>query len=160
MDRQPDLFLDLSVTLDGVPCKVVAVLPEAATVQLPELPERAKRDEVLDSLDRRRADYLERIRTGMRQLLLARQELVARFGCWARDGVAESVAFVTADDARRLFESWNPDGSINRNFLGAVFRGGWRALPGRRVQSATTGSHAREIKCWHLSPTTRSSYER
>ena len=118
---------------------------------LPAPSEQAKRDAVLTGLEAQRRRFLEDLRRAMRLLLLERREAVARTGSWRTEaGTLERDVWVSADDVRRVFESWNPPAAINRNFLGAVFRGGWAALEHRRVLSTTPGSHANELKCWTL----------
>lgn len=112
--------------------------------------EVAERDHALASLEERRGAYLKLIRAAMGRLYGERVYAVRHgIGWWDRDGSAEAVAWVSADDARRYFEALNPPAELSRNFLGQVFReAGWVALPGRRILSTTPGSHANELKCW------------
>ena len=112
--------------------------------------EAAARDDVLDAMELARASYLDQVRRAMTRLFWERHEQVRRAGYWMHGTARESIAWVSADDARTHFEILRPPADLNRNFLGAVWRGGWKALPNRRVQSATPGSHANELKVWTL----------
>lgn len=115
--------------------------------------EQALRDQALERLEAERADWLTRIRQAMRVLFFERREAVLRDGGWDGPVGREADPWVSADDARRWFEDRDPPTSINRNFLGAVFRlRGWRPLLGRRILSATAGSHANELKLWTFYP--------
>lgn len=102
------------------------------------------RDSILDRMEASEARQvlLERLRGEMRVLFHARDTSVE----WKRD---HGYAFVTATDARELLESWQdvpPADELNRNFLGALFRVGWRAIG--MQPSGTPGSHGRRELRW------------
>lgn len=59
-------------------------------------------------------------------------------------------AYVTPDEARQKFESWDPPSSddLSRNFLGALWlRGHWQKT-GQTIHSETPNSHGNELDCW------------
>lgn len=79
-----------------------------------------------------RAEYLIRVRAAMRRLYRARYADVGE------------RATVTPDDARRVFEAMGPPKSLNRNFLGGVFRErGWEIVG--TYASQTRGSHGNRL---------------
>jgi len=104
----------------------------------PPNPEMDIRDDIIEDLAMRRSDYLRRIRRAMVELYEKRATRMA-------------VAYVTADDARRAFESWNPPEpeKLSRNFLGAVFKtSDWEPIG--QYHSRTEGSHANRLVRWRL----------
>lgn len=67
-----------------------------------------------------------------------------------RSVVSETVAFVTADDARRIYDAsrFPKEYSANHTFFGSIFRGNdWHAT-GHRVPSLHPANNARSIMCW------------
>lgn len=95
-----------------------------------------KKERILATLAVVRKDYLERIRTEMVALYLKRSEEMGD-------------PYVTADDARKVFESWEPPEDLSRNFLGATFKTkDW--APCGLYLSSTEGSHANRLLRWKL----------
>ena len=109
----------------------------------PENPERLVADGVLDQHNRYRASLLDWLRGHMRSLYAQRLQSQGR-----------GLAFVTADDARRILDADErvpgPD-RLNRNFLGALFvkGAGWEAT-GEYTHSQTPGSHGNRLCCWRF----------
>ena len=103
--------------------------------------ELTERDRILDNLEERRAEWVTKLRELMRNLYSAR--LVVR-------GWPAPDVYVTTDDARKLFESWDVPSAdeVSRNFMGALFRGekGWKAVG--FVNSTVAGSHGNLIRKW------------
>ncbi|MDI7267500.1 MAG: hypothetical protein QME96_05860 [Myxococcota bacterium] len=102
------------------------------------------RDSILDRMEASevRRVLLERLRQEMRGLYRDRDTSVE----WKEK---HGYAFVTATDARERLESWSdvpPQEELNRNFLGGLFRGGWRAIG--MQPSGTAGSHGRRELRW------------
>lgn len=62
--------------------------------------------------------------------------------------------FVTADDARNLYEGSNfpPEYAENRTFFGSIFRGKEWEATGDRVPSLHPSNNARSIMCWRPAP--------
>lgn len=80
-----------------------------------------------------------------------RKALYALYESRLRSG---DVRFVTADDARRLYEgsAFPKEYSENRTFFGSIFRGkAWEAT-GDRVPSLHPANNARSIMCWRPAP--------
>lgn len=117
----------------------ISTLPLFRPEPPPPSPEEA-RDAVLDTLDRKRRGYLAKLRTEMELLY------------WKRHRVDPDTAFVTADDAREVFEAWPgiPDADeLSRNFLGSLFRGRrWTEVGTAR--SRTPGRNASLVRKWAL----------
>lgn len=102
------------------------------------------RDSILDRMEASEARQvlLERLRGEMRALFHARDSSEA----WKAE---HGYAFVTATDARELLESWSdvpPAEELNRNFMGGLYRRGWRAIG--MQPSGTAGSHGRRELRW------------
>ena len=62
--------------------------------------------------------------------------------------------FVTADDARNLYEGSNfpEEYAENRTFFGSIFRGKEWEATGDRVPSLHPSNNARSIMCWRPTP--------
>ena len=93
----------------------------------------------MDTFEHLRAGWLIAIRAAMKQTWLERCK---KYG---------PSAYVTADDARKVFEAIpdvpGPD-RLSRNFLGAVFMPKRWVWTGGWTKSTTKGSHANPLKCW------------
>jgi hypothetical protein len=65
-----------------------------------------------------------------------------------------AVAYVSADDARTLYEGSNfpPEYAANRTFFGSIFRGNDWEPTGERIQSTHPSNNARSIMCWRPAP--------
>lgn len=113
-------------------------------LQLPRTEEWRVGDQILANMEMEelRSAYLKALRSEMHDLWQRR----------ARDPAVEEPT-VCADDARRIFESWDPPSSdrLDRNFLGQLFRtGNWRKVGYTR--SRTDGSHGNLIAEWEPVP--------
>ncbi len=101
--------------------------------------EQQKKDQVMDMFEQKRKHWLTIIRLAMRQTWMERR---AKYGI---------DAYVTADDARKVFEAI-PDvpgpERLSRNFLGAVFAPKCWEFTGKYHKSETEGSHRNDLKCW------------
>lgn len=78
----------------------------------------------------------------------SRGEWLDRIRALARELHATLGRPISADDLRRVMRQHpglEPPGD-NRNAMGAVFRGGWRAVG--MIQSETPGSHGRIVRTW------------
>ncbi|MDH5761049.1 MAG: hypothetical protein OEZ65_15915 [Gemmatimonadota bacterium] len=105
------------------------------------------RDSILDRMeaDEARGTLLDRLRGAMLLLYAARQ----RDPEWLANHAKHGRAYVTATDAREELESWPdvpPAEQLNRNFMGGLFRKGWRAVGFH--PSGTNGSHGRREMMW------------
>lgn len=103
-------------------------------------PELAKRDQGMAIAAESKSPILDWLRVAIRNRW---KDLVKR-------GLRD---YVTADDARILLEIAFDDGRFERpqgkfNFMGSVFRKGWRKVPGEKHQSETDGSHGNDIYRW------------
>jgi hypothetical protein len=65
-------------------------------------------------------------------------------------GVDEGGPFVTADDARRIYDGsrFPKEYSENHTFFGSIFRGNDWKPTGQRVPSLHPANNARSIMCW------------
>lgn len=101
--------------------------------------EQQKKDQVMDMFEHKRKHWLTIIRLAMQQTWMERR---AKYGI---------DAYVTADDARKVFEAI-PDvpgpERLSRNFLGAVFAPMCWEFTGKYHKSETEGSHSNDLKCW------------
>ena len=98
-----------------------------------------KAQQVLDGFEYSRGEYLDMIRAGLRIVWKHRFDEVGH------------DAYVTADDARAIFEAIpNVPGPkrLSRNFLGQVFRTDEWEWTDQYVKSKTPGLHGNPIKCW------------
>lgn len=102
-------------------------------------PELDSRDAVLKQHEQNYASILDYLRGCLKLIYVRNREI-------------DGESFVTADDARRIFENAIRSGRFVRphsmNFMGQLFKTkDWR-FTGQRVKSQTPGSHANELKCW------------
>ena len=100
------------------------------TVQL----ELKARDRILESLESTHGSVLNALRT---ELKVIYENRVITYG--------EDVAFVTADDARRILRGWEVKAG---NWMGSLFRDGKWEFAGEYHLSTTPGSHGNTIKRW------------
>ena len=109
------------------------------TLPLFSRPEEEKADATLRDFERRDTAWLDALRDELRKLYAAR---VNRLG--------EAMAYVTADDARRMMDRdprLRPPAGTSNNALGALFRTqGWEKLG--YTKSTTEGSHGNLIAQW------------
>lgn len=116
----------------------------ADQLRLPVTEEWRVGDRILTNMkeEELRQAYLKALRKEMHDLWMRR----------ARDPDVDDPT-VCADDAREVFESWDPPSPdrLNRNFLGQLFRdGNWRKVG--HTRSRTDGSHGNLIAEWEPVP--------
>ena len=108
-------------------------------VRVRTLTEQQKKDQVMDTFEHKRKEWLTIIRLAMRKTWIERRD---KYG---------PDAYVTADDAREFFEAI-PDvpgpKRLSRIFLGAVFMPKCWKWTGNWHKSETEGSHGNPLKCW------------
>lgn len=73
---------------------------------------------------------------------------------WRKRRMAGERAYVTADDARETFESWNPPPPdlLNRSFLAGLWQRAHWQTDGSTIISRTEGSHGNRLLRWIYRP--------